>query len=346
MGARHHPRPPGADVRGAERRLVSRRARRAALQAAAERGRRCTACSARTRRSRRSTGRRAPRCASRSASLRDEIDARAGAVARAGRPAAHARRGRGRRPTCCAALACQRSDAARAAARPRQLRAADDDRRAASRPTRRSWICSGTTARSHVPVLRLLAAPTVPARCYHAVATGYAGLLAALWSHRTGRPLMVTEHGIYARERDMELARADWIRDDGGRRGRAALDLGAARLAAAPALVVVLPRAVAHRLRAGARHRHAVARSTGASRSPTARRPRRSTIVPNGVDAAATPRRRRGAAARRRRRRVIALPARAPARRLRGPGGADQGPGHLRPRLRPRARAASIWTCA
>jgi len=66
------------------------------------------------------------------------------------------------------------------------------------------------------PVLRLLAAPTVDARCYHAVATGYAGLLAALWSHRTGRPLMVTEHGIYARERDMELARADWIRDDAG----------------------------------------------------------------------------------------------------------------------------------
>jgi glycosyltransferase involved in cell wall biosynthesis len=66
------------------------------------------------------------------------------------------------------------------------------------------------------PVLRLLAAPTVQARCYHAVATGYAGLLAALWSHRTGRPLMVTEHGIYARERDMELARADWIRDEAG----------------------------------------------------------------------------------------------------------------------------------
>jgi glycosyltransferase involved in cell wall biosynthesis len=66
------------------------------------------------------------------------------------------------------------------------------------------------------PVLRLLAAPTVVARSYHAVATGYAGLLAALWSYRTGRPLMVTEHGIYARERDMELARADWIRDEAG----------------------------------------------------------------------------------------------------------------------------------
>jgi glycosyltransferase involved in cell wall biosynthesis len=68
----------------------------------------------------------------------------------------------------------------------------------------------------HVPVLRLLSAPLVRARCYHAVATGYAGLLASVWSRRTGRPLTVTEHGIYAREREMELARADWIRDGGG----------------------------------------------------------------------------------------------------------------------------------
>jgi glycosyltransferase involved in cell wall biosynthesis len=65
----------------------------------------------------------------------------------------------------------------------------------------------------HVPVLRLLGAAPVPARCYHAVSTGYAGLLAAVWSLRTGRPLVVTEHGIYAREREMELSRADWIRD-------------------------------------------------------------------------------------------------------------------------------------
>jgi len=66
----------------------------------------------------------------------------------------------------------------------------------------------------HVPMLRMLGAPLVPAACYHAVATGYAGLLASVWSHRTGRPLLVTEHGIYAREREMELARADWIRDE------------------------------------------------------------------------------------------------------------------------------------
>ena len=64
----------------------------------------------------------------------------------------------------------------------------------------------------HVPLLRVLATPPPPAACYHAVSTGYAGLLGAVWSRRTGRPLMITEHGIYARERDMELARAEWIR--------------------------------------------------------------------------------------------------------------------------------------
>ena len=110
------------------------------------------------------------------------------------------------------------------------------------------------------PVLRLLAAPTVVARCYHAVATGYAGLLAALWSHRTGRPLMVTEHGIYARERDMELARADWIRDEAGGVSEPR-STWAPRILAAPApLVVVLQGAVAHRLRPGAPHHHAVGR--------------------------------------------------------------------------------------
>ena len=65
----------------------------------------------------------------------------------------------------------------------------------------------------HVPLLRVLATPPVRAAGYHAVATGYAGLLAAAWSRRTGRPLMITEHGIYSRERDMELARAEWIED-------------------------------------------------------------------------------------------------------------------------------------
>ncbi len=66
----------------------------------------------------------------------------------------------------------------------------------------------------HVPLLRLLATHAPAASVYHSVSTGYAGVVAAVASYRTGRPMLLTEHGIYARERDMELARATW--DDTG----------------------------------------------------------------------------------------------------------------------------------
>ena len=70
----------------------------------------------------------------------------------------------------------------------------------------------------HVPLLRLLAAPTPRADVYHSVSTGYAGVVSAAASRRTGRPMLLTEHGIYAREREMELSHATWVgeaeRDD------------------------------------------------------------------------------------------------------------------------------------
>jgi glycosyltransferase involved in cell wall biosynthesis len=74
----------------------------------------------------------------------------------------------------------------------------------------------------HVPLLRLLAAPCPRASIYHAVSTGYAGLIGAVASWRDGNPLLVTEHGLYARERELELSRATWIRDvEGGGLGTA-----------------------------------------------------------------------------------------------------------------------------
>ena len=63
----------------------------------------------------------------------------------------------------------------------------------------------------HVPLIRLLAAELPRAQVYHSVSTGYAGALAAVAARRSGRPMLLTEHGIYAHERDMELARASWI---------------------------------------------------------------------------------------------------------------------------------------
>lgn len=63
----------------------------------------------------------------------------------------------------------------------------------------------------HVPLIRLVTSEVPRAQVYHSVSTGYAGVLAAVASHRAGRPMLLTEHGIYAREREMELARAPWI---------------------------------------------------------------------------------------------------------------------------------------
>lgn len=74
-----------------------------------------------------------------------------------------------------------------------------------------TWVSSLT------PVLELLAAPLPRARVVHAVTTGYAGLLAARARFEAGRPMLVTEHGIYTKERRIEVERAAWIegRDDG-----------------------------------------------------------------------------------------------------------------------------------
>lgn len=62
-----------------------------------------------------------------------------------------------------------------------------------------------------MPVLNVLRMPIPPARLYHAACTGYAGLLGARASRETGRPYLLTEHGIYSRERRIELSRIDWL---------------------------------------------------------------------------------------------------------------------------------------
>ena len=58
-----------------------------------------------------------------------------------------------------------------------------------------------------------LSFPLPPARVYHTVSTGYAGLLAARAAVETGRPAIITEHGVYTNERRIEILQADWIVD-------------------------------------------------------------------------------------------------------------------------------------
>ncbi|VVE35787.1 group 1 glycosyl transferase [Pandoraea horticolens] len=70
----------------------------------------------------------------------------------------------------------------------------------------------------HKPIWQLagIAGALPPARLYHTVSTGYAGLLGAMLSKRTGRPLLVTEHGSYTKERKLDLLQSEWLRDNRG----------------------------------------------------------------------------------------------------------------------------------
>ena len=73
-----------------------------------------------------------------------------------------------------------------------------------------------TVRTMHTPIWVLSAIvenfPTV--RCYHTVSTGYAGFLGALLKRRHGKSLILSEHGIYTKERRIDLYAARWIADN------------------------------------------------------------------------------------------------------------------------------------
>ena len=62
-----------------------------------------------------------------------------------------------------------------------------------------------------LPVLYVLGQEVPRADLYHTIATGYGGLMARLGSYKYGVPFMLTEHGIYTREREEEIIRARWV---------------------------------------------------------------------------------------------------------------------------------------
>lgn len=70
----------------------------------------------------------------------------------------------------------------------------------------------------HAPLWQLAAiVETAPAaRALHAISTGYAGFLGALAARTRGRPFILTEHGIYTKERKIDLFHAQWVRDNRG----------------------------------------------------------------------------------------------------------------------------------
>jgi glycosyltransferase involved in cell wall biosynthesis len=64
-------------------------------------------------------------------------------------------------------------------------------------------------------LLVVMSAPLPQARVFHAVATGFSGLVGSCAKLAAKMPLVVTEHGIYTNERRIELAVADWLFDSG-----------------------------------------------------------------------------------------------------------------------------------
>lgn len=68
------------------------------------------------------------------------------------------------------------------------------------------------TSRSMLlPVMYLLGQKVPEADMYHTICTSYGGMLGAMAHILTGKPLILSEHGIYSREREEELIRADWV---------------------------------------------------------------------------------------------------------------------------------------
>lgn len=66
--------------------------------------------------------------------------------------------------------------------------------------------------RAVIAGLYSLMLPELPgAKVYHALSTGYAGVLLARAKLEKNRPCLLTEHGIYTNERRIEIALADWL---------------------------------------------------------------------------------------------------------------------------------------
>lgn len=63
----------------------------------------------------------------------------------------------------------------------------------------------------YLPLFFTLKMELPQADLYHCLSTGYAGVLGSMAKHLYGSPLMISEHGIYTREREEELVKAKWV---------------------------------------------------------------------------------------------------------------------------------------
>ncbi|HAB63268.1 MAG TPA: glycosyl transferase family 1 [Pseudomonas sp.] len=94
--------------------------------------------------------------------------------------------------------------------------------------------CSDPSFINYFWTLRTMQAPLVMlaqaaarlprARVLHSISTGYAGLLGAILQHRWQCAYLLSEHGIYTKERKIDLAQASWISESPDEALRTGLD--------------------------------------------------------------------------------------------------------------------------
>lgn len=66
----------------------------------------------------------------------------------------------------------------------------------------------------YFPLMYILSEDIPEADIYHSVSTGYAGILGSSAAYVNHKPYILSEHGIYTREREEDIIRSDWVSGD------------------------------------------------------------------------------------------------------------------------------------
>ncbi|MGN1157605.1 MAG: GT4 family glycosyltransferase PelF [Agathobacter sp.] len=68
-----------------------------------------------------------------------------------------------------------------------------------------------TLRSTYFPLFSVLTSKIPKADLYHCLSTGYAGVIGSMAKYLYHKPLLISEHGIYTREREEEIIKADWV---------------------------------------------------------------------------------------------------------------------------------------
>lgn len=64
----------------------------------------------------------------------------------------------------------------------------------------------------YFPLFSILTSKLPKADLYHCLSTGYSGIIGSMAKYLYNKPLLISEHGIYTREREEEIIKADWVK--------------------------------------------------------------------------------------------------------------------------------------